>query len=437
MQRNMKMALVLRAAPPSAFIEMVSRIAGGRSRPNTCRVKHHHDRALRCVLVLLAVSFGCSQRVAPVSEAPPPEVTVNQPTEREFAESVEFTGRTRAVEDVEIRARVSGHLLSVDFTEGEEVEKDQVLFQIDPRPFQATLEAAVAEVARVEAALAKATADLARNQQLRDNDAITEQQLDAAIAQEGVASASVDGAKAEVTRAQLDLDFATILAPVSGRVSRAFVTKGNLISTGAAGAEPLTTIVSVDPMHVFFDVDERSLLRIQKENREQRKKEGGDLNPKLADVKWPVNIGLANEVGFPHKGVLDFVDNRVDANTGTIRVRARFDNQARYLIPGLFVRVQLPTSEPRNHVLIPDRAVGTDLGQKYLMVVDEKNVAQYRNVTLGVRTPDGLRIVEKGLSPGESIIVDGLQRARPGVTVDPHTARAADDPKSSGSEEPG
>lgn len=352
----------------------------------------------------------------PVAEVPPPEVGVSQPIEREIADFVEFTGLTEAAEEVDVRARVSGYLMSVNFVEGEDVSKDELLFEIDPRPFEAALDAAKAQVAQWKAALDKATATAARIEKLRESEAASPEQLDEAVAEKAVAQANLDGALAAVRDAELNLDYTKIRAPFDGRVGRALIKAGNLISPGTTSTTPLTRIVSVDPMHVYFDIDERTLLRVQQESRRQRPEL---KEKKVSEANWPVSIGLAIEKGFPHEGVLDFVDNRVDPSTGTIRVRAKFDNKDRVLTSGLFVRVKLPTGEPHMQLLIPERALGTDQGQKYVIVVDEANHAEYRPVTLGTRTSDGLRIVTEGLQAGETIVVDGIQRVRPGMQVNP------------------
>lgn len=375
--------------------------------------------AVLCSVAL--AGWGCTQRVPPVAELPPPEVTVSQPVEREFAEFAEFTGRTEAVEDVAIRARVSGYLESVNFEEGEEVAEGDVLFEIDPRPFQAALDSAKAEVARWEAALVKAQATEKRIRALQQRGASSQEELEQAVAEQQVAKASVEGAKAAQRQAELDLEFTKIEAPLAGRISLANFKKGSLIASGQTEATPLTTIVTIDPMHVYFDVDERTMLRLQKQARE-KDPDAARERRRVSEENWPVFLGLPIEKGFPHEGVIDFVDNRVDPDTGTIRARARFDNQTRYLSPGLFVRVRVPISEPRKRLLVPERAIGTDQGQRYVMVVTGEDVAEHRNVTLGARTPDGLRTVEEGLSAGEWVIVDGIQRARPGVTVKPQRA---------------
>ncbi|MCA9039256.1 MAG: efflux RND transporter periplasmic adaptor subunit [Planctomycetaceae bacterium] len=364
---------------------------------------------LSCTMIV-----GCERKPTPLSETPPPEVTVAYPVQQEFADFAEFTGRTEAAEQVDVQARVSGYLDKINFEEGEEVEAETVLFEIDPRPYQAALDAADAEVQKTEAALTRAQADLARNKELNERGAVTKDQLESVIADEAVSRANVAAAKAAYRQADLDLKFTKVISPISGRVSKANITKGNLVSAVSITGQPLTTVVSTNPIHVYFDVDERTLLRAQAENRKER---GGTDKRKLSEVQWPLWIKLANENSFKHQGVLNFVDNQVNPGTGTIQMRGEFKNEEEVLIPGLFVTVRIPLSKPRPHLLVPSRAIGTDQSNKYVLVVDENNVVQYRLVVLGVQTDDGLREIVTGLEPDDRIIIDGLQRAQPGTTV--------------------
>ncbi|QDU78654.1 Efflux pump periplasmic linker BepF [Polystyrenella longa] len=369
-----------------------------------------------CLLIVCSLIAGCERKPTPISETPPPEVTIAQPLEQTFADFAEFTGTTEAVEHVEIQARVTGYLDKINFDEGELVEEGEVLFEIDPRPYQATLDATKAKVLQWEASLKKSQADLARNKELADRGALTPEQLEASIADEGIQSANLEGAKADLRQAELDLTFTKVLSPVAGRVSKSNLTKGNLVSAVNISGIPLTTVVSMDPIHVYFDVDERTILKAQAEHRKQY---GGEDKRKLSEVQWPVWIKLANENSFEHQGVLDFVDNQVDSGTGTIRLRAKFDNTNNFLLPGLFVTVKIPLGKERPHVLVPSRAIGTDQGNKFVLVIDENKMAQYRQVTPGLQTDDGMREIEAGLQADEWIVIDGLQRAQPGTTVNP------------------
>lgn len=359
--------------------------------------------------VLSTVIGGCAQQPPPPSSLPPLVVTISQPIERQVVDHDEYTGRTTAVEEVEVRARVSGYLVKVNFTEGAEVPKGELLFQIDPRPFQATLDAAKGQVAQWEAKRARAEADVARNQRLLPKGAASQKDLDNSISDLGEARAAIQSAQAAIEQATLSLEFTRITAPISGRISRTSITEGNLVT---ADTTLLTTIVSMHPMYAYFDVDERSMLRYQQLARERKRQSA-------REARVPVLLKLANEEGFPHEGIIDFIDNRVDPTTGTIRTRGVFPNTNRVLTPGLFVRVRIPGSDTYTALLVADRTLGTDQGQKYVWIVNEQNVVEYRVVTPGSLQSDGLRVIQAGLKPDEWVIVNGLQRARPGVTVVP------------------
>ena len=359
--------------------------------------------------VLSVVVGGCAQQPPPPPSFPPLVVTISQPIERQVVNHDEYTGRTTAVEEVEVRARVSGYLVKVNFTEGAEVPKGELLFQIDPRPFQATLDAAKGQVALWEAKRARAEADVARNQRLLPKGAASQKDLDNSISDLGEARAEIQSAQAAIEQATLSLEFTRITAPISGRISRTSITEGNLVT---ADTTLLTTIVSMHPMYAYFDVDERSMLRYQQLARERKRQSA-------REARVPVLLKLANEEGFPHEGIIDFIDNRVDPTTGTIRTRGVFPNTNRVLTPGLFVRVRIPGSDTYTALLVADRTLGTDQGQKYVWIVNEQNVVEYRVVTPGSLQSDGLRVIQAGLKPDEWVIVNGLQRARPGVTVAP------------------
>ena len=363
---------------------------------------------------LCAVLASC--KGAPQVVTAPPEVSVSQPIEREVSEYFETTGRTDAVESVDIRARVSGYLVKVNFVDGSEVKQGDELFVIDPRPYEAEVLRAEGDVARWEAALRKALADVARNQRLLPTGAASERELETSIAARDSAQAEIKAAGARLQQATLDLEFTRVTAPIAGRVSRTNVTVGNLIQEASAQTGVLTGLVSVDPIYAYFDIDEHTMLYTQ----ERRRASGKEA--RLSDLKpfqIPVEVGLANEEGHAHRGILDFVDNRVDPNTGTIKARGVFDNGDRSLTPGLFVRVRMPLSQPRPSLLVTERAIGTDQGNKFVYVVSDKNVVEYRPAKLGPRSEDGLRAITQGINAGEWVIVNGVQRARPGITVTP------------------
>jgi len=367
-----------------------------------------------------ALLAGCTGQARP--DAPPPvvQVTVALPIQRDVVDYEDFTGRTEAVESVEIRARVTGYLDRILFEEGAEVKKDAPLFVIDPRPFKADYDRDVAQVAVREANLTYREAELARGKLLVAQKAMSQSNFDEIVAAYGEAAAAVTAAKANTEGAKLNLDFTAIASPIDGRISRAAVTRGNLVK---ADVTLLTTVVSVDPMYVYFDMDEPTILRVQQSIRE------GKIKAKDPS-KIPVMMGLGNEAGFPHEGTIDFADNRLDPGTGTIRVRGVFTNPkpavgSRVLLPGLFCRVRVPLGDPYPAILVAERALGSDLGQKYVLVVDDKNEVQYRTVQVG-RLDSGLRVILVGLQAGERVIVTGLQRVRPGAKVEAKVVQMGD-----------
>jgi RND family efflux transporter MFP subunit len=369
---------------------------------------------LWCTLFAPAAALaGCQGQPAEVAPTAPPVVTVSLPLERPVTDYEDFTGRTEAVESVEIRPRVWGYLAKINFKDGAEVQKGDVLFEIDPRPYQADLDQTEAKVHVAEAQLKYAEAEYKRNMNLRRTNAVSAEDLERSLAQRDSAKAAVTSGQADVAQKKLDLDFTKVIAPISGQASRRQITEGNLVQAGASGSTLLTTIVSTDPVYAYFDIDEQTLLRLQKMVRE-----GKLQSVRMKDAKVPIFLGLANEEGHPHRGFIDFADNTVDPSTGTIRVRGVFDNKERILSPGLFVRIRLPVGDAHKALLVTERALGTDQGQKFLYTVNDKNEVVYRPVQVGA-VHDGLRVIERGLAPGERVIVNGLQRVRPGVTVDP------------------
>jgi RND family efflux transporter MFP subunit len=331
--------------------------------------------------------------------------------EREITEWDEFTGRLEAVDQVEIRPRVSGYIKRVAFAEGTEVKKGAILFEIDPRPYQADLARAEAELERARSAAALAASEMKRAGTLVHVNAISREEYDSRSSAEAQGGATVRAAEAAVQTARLNLEWTRVRAPIAGRVSNALVTAGNLVQAGPPAGALLTTVVSLDPMYLYFDSDEQTYLRYA-----NRARTSGGTNWRTA--RLPVYLGLANESGFPHEGRLDFVDNQVDPRSGTIRTRAVFSNRSRALTPGLFARVKLVGTQKMNALLVRDAAIGTDQDRKFVLVVGPGDTLAYRPIVPG-RLTDGLRIVTSGLKPGERIVVNGLMRVRPGMKVAP------------------
>jgi RND family efflux transporter MFP subunit len=364
-------------------------------------------RIIGVLVAALSTLGGCKNEAAPAPQAMP--VTVATVLEREVAEWDEFTGRLKAIDSVEIRPRVSGYIDRIAFREGGDVKKGDLLFVIDPKPYQAELQRAEAQVSS-----ARTQADLAR--QMRQNAekmhaarAISQEEFDERLSTERVAVEAVRAAEADANIARLNLGYTRVTSPITGRVSRAEITEGNLVSGGGNDATLLTTVVSLDPIYVEFEGDEQIYLRYARLAR-AGERESSRTAPN------PVYLGLANEDGFPHEGHMVFVDNQVNPSTGTIRARAVFDNATGQFTPGLFARLQLLGSAKYKAVLINDRAVATDQDRKYVMVVNKDKILEYRAVKPG-RVIDGLRVIHEGLKAGEVIVVNGLQRVRPGMPV--------------------
>ena len=360
-------------------------------------------------------SNAAAQAAAAAAAAPPPQVDVAQVVSKQVTEFDEFTGRFEAVERVEIRPRVSGYIASVNFEQGREVQKGDVLFVIDQRPYEADYKHAKAQLdqARSQSTLAKSERE--RATKLLQAHAISQEEYDTRVAGLEQADANVEAAQAALDTSALNLTFTKVTAPISGRISRALVTEGNLVSTGQT---LLTTLVSIDPIYVRFDGDEQAFLRYTKIAREAAQAKSSGKPNEAGTTGSPVMVGLANEGGYPHQGVMVFVDNELDPTTGTIRGRAKLDNHDRAFTPGLFARVKLMGSNQYNALLINDSSVGTDQTVRYVLVVGADNKVQYRPVKLGPII-DGLRVVTEGLTAGETIVVSGLQRVRPGSPVTP------------------
>jgi RND family efflux transporter MFP subunit len=353
--------------------------------------------------------LGCQEQKA--VELPPPVVTVTQAVQKKVQDWDEYTGRLAPTGTVEVRPRVSGYITEVKFVDGDLVKKGQPLFTIDPRPYQADYDRAKAEVDKADAALTLAAADFERARQLREKGVTAAGDFDQRSATYRQATGAAQSARAALENAKLNLEFCTIRAPIDGRASLANVTVGNLVS--ADGKDPLTTIVSTNPVYAYADVDERSLLRYT------RSYLAGKKGPEDADeVKAPIQLSLQDEKDFPHTGYIDFIDNRVDSSTGTIRIRGVFDSENGLLAPGLFVRVRIPAGNPYEAVLVPERSVASDQGQRYVVLVEKGDVAEFRPVELGTLS-EGLQVIKSGVRAGDTVVVDGLLKVRPGEKVNP------------------
>ncbi len=362
-----------------------------------------------CAVVLTACSHSHAQSGS--NAAPPPAaVTVAQVIARPLHHWDELTGELQAVNTVEVRPRVSGFIDSVQFTEGARVNKGQVLFQIDPRPFEIEIERLTSELKRAQSKLEYATAGHARAERLYAQNAIAREEYEQLTSAETEASGDVGSLNAQLHAARLNLEYTHVRSPIDGHVSRAVITSGNLVSN----TNLLTTVVSDDPIYAYFDTDEATYLRFIRQER-------SDLTPPRGGAAHgpshsPVFMGLVGEQGYPHQGLLDFIDNQVDARSSTIHVRAVFDNKDGRFTPGLFARIKLVADDSYNAILIDERAVGNDLGKKFVLVLKPDSTLEYRPVTLGTRI-DGLRVVEEGLQPADTIVVNGLQHVMAGAKV--------------------
>lgn len=357
----------------------------------------------------LALLQGCSKPQAQTAPPPPPAVSVAPALEREVMLTDEFPGRIEAVESVQVRARVSGYIRSVNFKPGAAVRKGDLLFVIDPRPFQAEVARAEAALTNTRAQLDLARTELRRNELLLAEQATSRREYEDARAKARSLEAQIKAQQALVDIAKLNLAYTRVTSPIDGRVGKAEITVGNLVQGEGPNSPTLTTVVSSDPVYASFEADEAAYLKY--------------IAAARAGVS--VAVGLADEEGFPHTGQLDFVDNRVDPQSGTVRMRAILRNKDGRFAPGLFARIRIGDSTaPRKAVLVTDRAIGTDQSKRFVLVVNGDNKAEYREVQLGRRV-DGLRVVEEGLAAGERIVVNGLQRVRPGAAVTPQAVAMA------------
>ncbi|MDD5275929.1 MAG: efflux RND transporter periplasmic adaptor subunit [Methylovulum sp.] len=376
-------------------------------------VKSQETPTLICLLAVLSMSLmllaGCDKNATPSTVVTPPKPTIvaSQPLQHEIVEWDEFTGRLEAVESVDIRARVSGYLQKIGFQEGGKVKKGDLLFVVDPRPYLAQLHQAKAELDRATSRWELAQNDVQRAQRLLKEQAISEEEYDTRSKNVVQAAASVESAKAAVELAQLNVDFTQIRAPVPGQISRKLITEGNLVN---ADTTVLATIVSVDPIHVYIDADERSVLKYRRLSIEGKRQSARYF-------KIPLEMALLDETRYEHKGYIDYVDPEFNPATGTIRARGVFANPDDLLGPGLFARVRIPGSGKYQAILISDKAIAMDQGKQFVMVVNKDNRAEYRPIQTG-RIHEGLRIVTAGLTVDDWVITNGLQFVRPGVEVE-------------------
>lgn len=371
-----------------------------------------HLSALGAML-LSVLLVGCDNSVAQNAAPPAPAVSAADVVVKSISQWDSFNGRIEAVESVQLRPRVSGYIDKVNYTDGQEVKKGEVLFTIDDRTYRAALEQAQANLARAKTQASLAQSEANRTDKLVNTNVVSREEWEQRRSAAVQAQADIRAAQAAVDAAQLNLDFTKVTAPIDGRASRALITSGNLVTAGDT-ASVLTTLVSQKTVYVYFDVDESTYLHYQ---NLARSGQGASSN----HTALPVEIGLTGEEGYPHQGKVDFLDNQLTPSTGTIRMRALLDNSQRQFTPGLFARVRLPGSAEFKATLVDDKAVLTDQDRKYVYIVDKEGKAQRRDITPG-RLADGLRIVRQGLNPGDKVIVEGLQKVfMPGMPVNAKT----------------
>lgn len=391
-----------------------------RSHRNSCQLNavtgRFYRRRLLAGTVAVLLLAGCDQK-AEQAAPPPPAVTVAQPIKRVVTDWDEFSGRFEAIEQVQIRARVTGFVESVEFKDGAVVQVGDLLYVIDPRQYEAVAEQAQGQLADAKAKVDLAERELARAESLIQTQAVAETIVDQRRQQLQSAKAAVLQAEGTLRRAELDVEFTKVRAPIAGRISRHLVTVGNLVQGSESGATLLTSIVSMDPIHIYFDMDESIYLKNNRLWFEGKR-------PSSRDTPNPVQVMLAGETKPSHKGTMDFLDNRLDIGTGTLRGRALVDNHDLSILPGQFARVRVLGSAPYEALLLPDTAIATDQSRKIVFVVKGDDTVEARPVTLGP-LDDGLRVVREGLKPDDRVIVEGLQRARIGAKVTPHTATSS------------
>jgi multidrug efflux system membrane fusion protein len=358
--------------------------------------------------ILIAALTGCNQSPPAAAAFPPAGVTVSKPVRKEIVDWNEFTGRTAAVNLVNVTPRVSGYIVNIPFKEGDIVHKGDLLYQIDPRPYQDVYDQALGQLKQAQANLQLQEVTYERQSRLQQTNVIAKEDYDTALSNKNQAAAQVISAQAAVNAAQLNLEFTRVVSPIDGRVSRQLVNIGNLVQ---ADSTQLTTIVSLDPIYAYFSMDELAALGYQRLVRE------GKL-PSTSDGQAVVYLRLQDENGFPHEGTVTFADNAFDTTTGTLLVRASFPNHDGFLTPGNFVRIRIASSSKYEALLVAERAIGTDQDQSFVYVIDSKNIAHLRHVTIGAMA-DGLRVVKSGLKPDDEVVANGILKVRPNSPVKP------------------
>ena len=375
-------------------------------------------RPLRRSVGLLALAFaiaGCKNE-APVAQLPPPPVSVSQPVVRDVIDYDLYEGHVAAVKRVEIRTKAKGYLTKVLFKDGDVVPSGKKLYEIDPRPYQATLDATLAQEKAADAALDFARSEYNRVKRLVAERAASREEMEVWTAKQQVARSDKLKAAAAIEQAKLDLEYTDVKAPFEGQLGKTLVNEGTLINSGG-GDTQLTTIVSVGPAHVYFNVDERSLLRYRQDYKAKLTK-NGDKEVPLRDLKIPMQVALEGEQGYPHAGVVEYADPKVDPGTGTVEVQGVVPNKSGLFQDGMRARVRVPVGDPHKAMLITERAIGNEQGRKFVWVVNKDDAVERRDVTLG-RVIDGLQVVTGGLDKGDRVIVSGIQRVRDGITVKP------------------
>ena len=385
-----------------------SRILAGSHHLTLRRASRQHFLSGLLAIVTLVTMLGCGTQTdsgAKPAQAPP-SVKIAQPLAQDVTEWDEYTGRIEAVSSVDIRARVSGYLEKVNFKAGELVKKGDLLFLIDPKPFTAQLNYAEAELERAKAKRELAKNDLVRAESLFRGKAISEEEYDARSKGLREAVATVNSAEANVYTARLNLDYTKIRAPIDGRIGRELITEGNLVSGGGGDATLLTFIVSTNPVYVYVDADERSVLKYRRQSND------------IGSGQTPAQLAVADEDDFPHQGILDYISPRQDASTGTVTMRGVFANPDGLLSPGFFARMRVRSSTPYPAILLPDRAIATDQAQRFVWVVNQDSQVEYRKVVLGAPIGQS-RVIKEGLNAGEWVVIEGLQKLKPGIKVNP------------------